>query len=213
MRQVDRGPRLDLRRCGRARQRTRLAQVRDAGRAFAERVERRAQHVQRLGLIGAGADRLCHRDRLLAERSCVVRAGRQQQHQRPAGEHAGARRRRRQVGDQPSGALVRRVGLRAATAVPEMPAAALVQQAGPDRLGRRVDQRDRLVDQLQRERVAAAPARRRRRALQQRGAVDAGQLARVGHSRPERQGAREVVGGLGVRAQSLSFRARAHRRL
>jgi hypothetical protein len=94
-----------------------------------------------------------------------------------------------------------------------MPAAALVQEARAHRLALLVDQLDRALDELQRERVAPAALRRRRGTLQQRGAVRARELAGVGHRRPERQRAREVVGGLGGRVQPLGLGAGAHRRL
>jgi hypothetical protein len=92
---------------------------------------------------------------------------------------------------------------------PQVQAAALVQQRGPDRLDRRVDLAQRPVDQGRRG-VVADDVRGQRRPSEGLDAVHAGPLSRVGHPAPQLECPLIVAEGLGVGVQLFGLHGRPH---
>ena len=147
------------------------------------------------GLLGAGADLGGDGDRLLRQPPGLREAGHQHQQLRERAEHP--RPLRRRLGrHQPHRLLLLdergRVGERAQAA-----RQLLVEQPGPLRLTRLVDQRQGLADQLRGAGGVAGRIGRLRAARQQRHPVHAGALGGVRHLVPQREDALQLQLGLG----------------
>ena len=205
-----RDPRADVAVARLARDRPRAVEAAQPGGRVAEAPEVVAERGQGVRLDVVGADRAGDRDRRLASLARPAWAPGEHEDQAKAAQRPRALGGRRLRRDELDRAL--EVLDAAAAELPEAHPPPLVQGGGPDRLGRRVDERDGGVDEAYRLGRVAGPGGRIRRAAEQGDAVDARDVLGIGHGVPERERAPVVPRGLGERADALGFVAGAHRR-